>query len=766
MNSKSPGRYFALIMALLVAFCLIRLPFLKTDSSVLSLLPEISDGNEEYEQAFLKKLDSQLFFLVSDEKKAEGAQAVRDFAAELKKSEYITDVYTGISKEQFQEFGRFSLKHAAALIDSKTRERLKDGSQADFVLSQIFMPAGGAGLAEISRDPLLLTRSGHINAQSSPLMKFKVEDDLTILEDKGRFYFMLTAGTKNDAFSTGDLASAASAIENSIKKVTEKYSGCEILKRGSLFYSNYASGIARHDLTVLGSCTVGGVILLMLLALGSLRPIFCTIVSILCGLIAGSAAVIICFDEIHLITAVMGLSIIGICTDYSIYYLSRRLLHGALETTYKSISLLKKPLLHAFATTAATYALLLIPPFPVLRQLSVFCIAGLACSCLSVFYLLPSLDGSSYEGSFRIDNSLRLSLIRKLQNIWQPALKPLTLTIAVIAAGALLFTRISDDPYDMQQSSEEIVAEDRQIASLTEQDSTQTFVMISAMSTENLGSRLEEASDLLKEAQSRKLIAGYWLPGYNSKKTQKEDSLLIEHSLEFLSPKLKALNIKVNQKAYADSSLSFEEFLTGPEGLATKRLLLNTTSGSALLLPLNGLTDASAFRALIREKGLVRTTLIDRRHDFERVFENYREKLSIMFAFALLLLFVVHLVREHSLKTAVRLFIPSALSALTALGMNALAGFPMSLFTILALFLVLGIGIDYVLFFKTRSTPQDETLFCITLAMLTTLMTLGILVFSATTVIASFGLTLASGIFTSWLLSPWAAEKKTEEKTD
>jgi predicted exporter len=44
--------------------------------------------------------------------------------------------------------------------------------------------------------------------------------------------------------------------------------------------------------------------------------------------------------------------------------------------------------------------------------------------------------------------------------------------------------------------------------------------------------------------------------------------------------------------------------------------------------------------------------------------------------------------------------------------------------------------------------------------MLTTLLTLGMLVFSTTQAISSFGIVLVSGIFSAWLLSPLAMPHK------
>ena len=104
--------------------------------------------------------------------------------------------------------------------------------------------------------------------------------------------------------------------------------------------------------------------------------------------------------------------------------------------------------------------------------------------------------------------------------------------------------------------------------------------------------------------------------------------------------------------------------------------------------------------------------------------------------------------------------VPSVLSLGCGLAVLAMSGQAVNLFSLLALVLVLGIGINYTLFFSNpRGTPLTSLL-AIALAMLTTLLTLGMLVFSATQAISSFGIVLVSGIFTAFLLSPLAMPDK------
>jgi predicted exporter len=153
---------------------------------------------------------------------------------------------------------------------------------------------------------------------------------------------------------------------------------------------------------------------------------------------------------------------------------------------------------------------------------------------------------------------------------------------------------------------------------------------------------------------------------------------------------------------------------------------------------------------------------VDRKASFDSLFALYRTLLTGLFA-ALAVIACGAMVRLGWRKGLISL-VPSVLSLSCGLAVLAATGHPVNLFSLLALVLVLGIGINYTLFFSNpRGTPLTSML-AITLAMMTTLLTLGMLVFSATQAISSFGIVLVSGIFTAFLLAPLAMPDKKERK--
>lgn len=79
-----------------------------------------------------------------------------------------------------------------------------------------------------------------------------------------------------------------------------------------------------------------------------------------------------------------------------------------------------------------------------------------------------------------------------------------------------------------------------------------------------------------------------------------------------------------------------------------------------------------------------------------------------------------------------------------------------NLFHVLALLLVLGIGIDYTLFFAEAQKQWQPTLLAILLSACTTLLSFGLLAWSETPLLRSFGLTVLFGMSTAFIFSPIA----------
>jgi len=77
-----------------------------------------------------------------------------------------------------------------------------------------------------------------------------------------------------------------------------------------------------------------------------------------------------------------------------------------------------------------------------------------------------------------------------------------------------------------------------------------------------------------------------------------------------------------------------------------------------------------------------------------------------------------------------------------------------SLFNLFALLLVLGIGVDYGLFFFMAGDRRVSTSLGVTLSAVTTLLAFGLLAISSTEIVHAFGFTVTAGIVTALLCAP------------
>ena len=185
---------------------------------------------------------------------------------------------------------------------------------------------------------------------------------------------------------------------------------------------------------------------------------------------------------------------------------------------------------------------------------------------------------------------------------------------------------------------------------------------------------------------------------------------------------------------------------------------INQGYGSVVLL--SSIKKTNPLRKLENEKKGI--FFMNKNEDISNLLGEYQQltlKLFILSSFFILLV----LIYIYHLKKAFLIFIPPILSLIITFGLLGYLNIPINLFHVLALFLVLGIGIDYTIFYVEGEKHLLTTTLAITLSFFTTILSFGLLTFSGFTILSSFGVIILLGLIFTFILAPFTISLSKEK---
>ncbi|MEB6381320.1 MMPL family transporter [Leclercia adecarboxylata] len=759
-NSRRPALVWAAVCLTLLGVLLTLLPGARLNSSVLAMLPKQSLGAipPALNDGFIERLDRQLVWLVSPGKQPD-PQVAQQWLSLLQGSGSLHEVKGPMDAAGQKAWGEYFWQHRNGTIDSATRARLQHGgeAQAQWILSQLYSAFSGVSGKELQNDPLMLMRGAQLTLAQNG-QKLRLMDGWLVTKDEaGNYWYLLhgeLAGSSFDMQQTHRLVTRLHDLEGQLKA---RYPEAQLLSRGTVFYSDYASQQAKRDVSTLGVATILGVVLLIVAVFRSLRPLLLCLLSIATGALAGTVATLLLFGELHLMTLVMSMGIIGISADYTLYYLTERLVHGDKFSPWQSLAKVRNALLLALLTTVAAYFIMMLAPFPGIRQMAVFAAAGLSAACLTVIFWHPWLC----RGLPVRPVPLKTPMLRWLAAWRDKRLSVgLPVALALVALAGIATLRVDDDIAQLQALPQAILAQEKAITALTGQSVDQKWFVVHGASAQQTLERLEAFTPALAQAQQAGDLKAWRTLPLNSLARQESDLALLRQAAPAVIRVLQNAGLTAVSPDLRPMPVTVDAWLASPASEGWRLLWLTLPGGeSGVLVPVDGVKNSPALGKLAEQHpGVV---WVDRKASFDSLFALYRNVLTGLLAVALAVIACGAMLRLGWRKGLITL-VPSLLSLGCGLAALATTGHPVNLFSLLALVLVLGIGINYTLFFNNpRGTPLTSML-AITLAMMTTLLTLGMLVFSATQAISSFGIVLVSGIFTAYLLAPLAMPDKKE----
>jgi predicted exporter len=775
---------FALIWALVIALLLAHGASLwlgkriVLDTDILALLPA-QERDPVLQQAFSKTVDSaqqKMIVLVGAADWDQARRAADAYRAVLASRDDLLQFADNLSEQAQQGWLALFDKHRSVLISAQDEAALRNQPKQHWVdgaLTKLYSPFAGPKVSAWQDDPFgLFGNWVQVRAQETPV---RPRDGRLFVADGERHYVVMPLVLRVPAFSmntqetlTPLLAQAKSAAYHAVPEA-------EVLAAGMVLHAAAASRQASGEMSVIGIGSIIGIILLMWFSFRSLKPIAYIMLLIGVGFVGALSVCLLMFERVHLLTLVFGATLIGVAQDYGIYFLCNRL--GA-DASMDSSQLLRRLLPSLLLTLVAAvigYMGLALTPFPGLRQMAVFSVTGLLFAWLTVVFWFPLLVGPNTLKTTRLAQSLGSGLSRwpVLGANWPSAFAVLGVTVLVLFGWSRL--GVNDDIRSLQNPPKDLLNDQIKLGKLLDAPIPVQFYLVRGSSAEMVLQREETLKQRLDPLIAQQLISGYqaisnWVP---SQQTQSDRRKQIEEKLLADDAALPALAARLGENAdwvrdvrnrsAAAPPLTAEAFLNAPASQPWRHLWLGQIDNEfASIVALRGSRIASLPALRQAAAGVEGVQWVDKTAEISSVLGRYRQYMEWVLLFSYGAVFCLLFVRYRA--SAWRVLAPTAVASALTLALLGLAGHSLQLFHVLALMLLLGIGVDYGVFFQERADRRAASAWlAVSLSAASTLLSFGLLGLSKTPALQAFGLTMLLGTALVWLVVPCFSRERTPQ---
>ena len=742
----------------------------RLQTNLLALLPP-TERNPVAERAVERLADAagnRVVFLVAAPAPAQSAAAARQFAAELRRTGAFRGVLADLPPVDLKQISNFYLRYRFQLLAGEDRRALAAGPAGleDRLQRKVAAPFRFGLTYPVAEDPFGLADAW---LASLPLagLRLEPENGLLVTRGDGRTWVFVAAEPAGSSYDGDNQQRVVKAVTEAQAAMTVSHPDVRVLRTGTVFYADAARASAEREVDFIGAGSLAGMLLLLYLVFRSIRPLALGLLTVGFGIAAAIAVTVGVYGEIHLITLVFGASLIGEAIDYAVQYFAAHLGAGADWNAETGLRRIAPGLTLALATSLLGYGALMLAPFPALSQIALFALVGLTAAWLSVFLLLPAL--LTRPGTRDPERSVALP--RRFLLWWQANVSPRACfagaaVLLLVAAPGWLRLQSNDDVRLLIARPPALVAQEEKVRELTGTGlSSQFFLVEGATADAVLAGEEKLAARLAPLVAAGDLASFQAISAFApSAARQQENRALLEEKVFRDEAALRALFAKAGLRdelaggqleafrTAAGNKLTPEAWLATPLSVPFRHLWLGPQGGgyASIVLP-QGIRDVGKLAGAASE--LPGVTFVDKPASVSQLFRSYREWGAWWIAGALVLVYALLCLR-YGARLAAVVLTPTLLAVALALGVFGYAGIPVTLFNIMGLMLVLGVGVNYAIFLREGGVRTAATLAGVLLSAGTTLLSFGLLAFSSMPALSGFGLTLLAGIGIAVLLAP------------
>ncbi|WP_228394044.1 MMPL family transporter [Chryseobacterium artocarpi] len=686
---------------------------------------------------------------------------------------YIGSVQGKVNDNEISETFDFVSQNLPLFLNENDYKEIEGKLQKDSIAQQVennymslVSPTSLVTKEFIKKDPLGLTFLGIKKLNALNISKdFKLEDSYIVTKDgKNLLLFIDPKNKSNDTKGNEFFVDQLNIIKDNLNK---QFKGkTEISFFGSPVIAVANAKQIKKDIqnTVMISMTV-----LLILLIYYFRNFFTPIIVFLPTVFSVLLALLILYfikDKISAISLSVGAILIGITIDYALHILTHYKHNNNIEELYKEIT---QPIVLSSATTAVSFLCLVFVRSEALKDLGLFAAITVILSSISALIIVPQL----YKPK-QTEEKINTNFIDKIGSYPYEKNKPLIIGCSVIILACLFGFRhvgFNEDIGDLNYIPKEMKISEAKLQKLSDITSKSIYTISYGNSEEEALARNSQLSSFLEQEKKEGKILSYnsigsvvlsekdqqrkikeWQNFWNDNKKNQTISELVSNGNKFgfnssafdnfneiLNKSYSTLDLKDYEKVKA---LQISEFMSNENGFYTVSnvVKVDEKKRDSFIKDIEKKHDALA---------------IDRQQMNENFLGLLKRDFNTLINYSLLAIVLTIIVFFRNFELTVLTMFPIVLTGVVTAGILYFLGLELNIFSTVVCTLVFGVGDDFSIFLtqamqKEHTTGKNELptyRTSIILAVFTTILSIGSLIFAKHPALHSLALVALIGMF-------------------
>lgn len=773
-RNKTLSVFITLSIALVCGFFASKINF---EEDINQIIPK--NEKSDLTAKVLKQLNfsDKIIVIIENKSKEDNFQLSETADTFLQKidplQKYIGSVQGKVNDSEISETFDFVNQNLPLFLNENDYKEIERKLQKDSITKQVennyvslVSPTSLVTKDFIKKDPLGITFLGIKKLNALNISKdFKLEDNYIVTKDgKNLLLFIEPKNKSNDTKNNEAFINQLNEIKDNLNK---QFKGkTELSYFGSPVIAVANAQQIKKDIqnTVIISMT-----LLLILLIYYFRNFFTPIIVFLPTVFSVLLALLILYfikDKISAISLSVGAILIGITIDYALHILTHYKHNNNIEELYKEIT---QPIILSSATTAVSFLCLVFVRSEALKDLGLFAAITVILSSITALIIVPQLYKPKQK-----DEKVSTNFIDKIGSYPYEKNKPLIIGCSIIIIACIFGFRhvgFNEDIGDLNYIPKDLKISEAKLEKLSDITSKSIYTISYGNSENEALARNSQLSQFLEKEKKDGKILSYnsignvvlsekdqqkkieiWKKFWDSHKKNQTISELISNGNKFgfNSSAFNQFNDNLN-KDYATLSLEdyekikalqISEFLSNENGFYTVSNVVKVDE-----------TKRDAFIKDVEKKH--EALAIDRQQMNENFLGLLKRDFNTLINYSLLAIVLTIIVFFRNFELTVLTMFPIVLTGVVTAGILYFLGLELNIFSTVVCTLVFGVGDDFSIFLtkamqKEHTTGKNELptyRTSIILAVFTTILSIGSLIFAKHPALHSLALVALIGMF-------------------